>query len=133
MNYWLLIPIFLFFSLLGFVVEYINECFTGQCRAHYSSGSDWPFLPIYGIGAILLYLWTPVLRPYPLAIQYLIITLVLTFFEFSAGKLRERVSGAKSWGYGEQKEPIDLTHSLIWGAAGLVLVQVFARLQDYTA
>lgn len=132
MNHWVLIPIFLIFSLLGWCLEYVNECFLGQCRAHYSGGSDWPFLPIYGVGAILLYLWTPILRPYPLIFQFIVITLVLTFFEFTTGKLRERLSGGKSWGYGDNQEPVDLRHSLIWGAAGLVLIQIFGWLQDRT-
>lgn len=126
---WLLVlvVIFIIFSFLGYVLEYFNECLNGEegCRVHHSFlAPKLPFLPIYGFGGVLLWLLTPTLSTVPVIGQYLFLVVLFTIFEYICGVLGKRFTGVASWEYSNGM-PIDLTHSLVWGAFGLIVLQIF--------
>ena len=126
-----IVGIFLLFSLLGYFAEYINECYIDSCEFHSSFlTSPLPLLPIYGIGAVILWLLTPYLMKYNIAIQFIIIVIVLTAFEYLSGYLRKRLTGNHSWQY-SNGSVIDIKHSILWGIGGVVLLHLFNLAQKY--
>jgi len=123
--------IFILFSILGYFLEYINECRLGYCKEHTSYlTKPLPFLPIYGLGAVLLWNLTPYLVKYNIAVQFLLLLLLLTAFEYLSGKMRKVLTGEHSWQY-SNGNVVDIQHSLIWALFGLVLIHIFAPIQAY--
>ena len=123
------ILIVIVFSFIGFVIEYLNECLFGSyCKTHYSHFKLFktlPFLPIYGIGALILYYSTSYLSTnFNIIEQFGIILITLTIFELICGYIGEMVNGVKSWQY-KNGYYIELKHSFVFAVLGFLTFKVF--------
>ena len=116
-----IIGIFFIFSIIGWALEFMNDG-----RPHYSFKfktflGEVPFLPIYGLGGVLVYLltFTDVAKLSPIFVT-LILAFIITLYEYVAGIL----SGG-AWNYNNNLRYIDLKHTIIWSIFSLVLFYIF--------
>ncbi len=85
-----------------------------------------PFCPIYGIGAIILFLFLDQFENKPVMLFFIAIT-TLTIWEYLVGVLLEKMFHTKYWDYSNQKfnfqGRICLTNSICWGILGVIFVK----------
>ena len=105
--------VFLLGSILGFIWE---ACISGRPKFNFGL----PLLFIYGFGFVGIYLIGPSLRKYSICIRYLIYVILITIFEYTAGKTMERIRGKKTWKY-SNGNVISLKTSLGWGILALLV------------
>ncbi len=85
-----------------------------------------PFCPIYGIGAIIIYVF---LRGFKDNIILLFIMgfIILTIWEYLVGVLLEKLLHTKYWDYSDHKFNIQgrvcLTNSICWGILGIIFIK----------
>ncbi len=85
-----------------------------------------PFCPIYGIGAIIIYVF---LRGFQdnIILLFLMGFIVLTIWEYLVGILLEKVFHTKYWDYSDHKFNIQgricLTNSIYWGILGIIFIK----------
>lgn len=121
--------IFVFFlaSFLGWIVDTLGRTITDR---KWSRGgfSILPLCPVYGFGVVLLFLFAPFLRSWPLLVTFLILTVMLGALEYVAGVFSEKVFGKKLWNYKKWRWDIhgrvELFHALFWGFLGTITVEL---------
>lgn len=125
-----LMMLFFACSLVGWIYEVIYYYTIGW--GFYNSGFFYgPFIPIYGIGSMLILLTTARLRRHPLLV-FIIATAVTTALEYSVGKLLLVIFDIRLWDYSGIKYNfqglICLKCSLIFGAFAIVLTYLLQPL-----
>jgi len=124
MDFYHLLAAFVFYSMLGWLVESIYMSFCNKKITNRGFAKS-PFCPIYGFGAIIGYL---VLSPLKGRFVLLYITgaVLATFFEYLVGRLMLKLFGELWWDYNDKpfnyKGVICLESTIAWGfyAVGIV-------------
>ena len=116
---------FIIYSVMGWIMESTvrSVCERKLINTGFLKG---PCCPIYGIGAIIMFLFLGNFEDKPILLFFLAI-LVLTFWEYIVGVLLETIFHTKYWDYSEQKfnfqGRICLTNSLCWGLLGVGFIK----------
>lgn len=130
LNPFMLALFFAVFSFLGFIAEGLWSVISfGHWDNHYAL--VWgPFTIIYGFAVVALLLLFPYFGKRRMLDQFLICFLLGSIFEFGASWLQEKAFGTRSWDYYHLPLNLDgricVRMSLIWGAAGVVFLRLFA-------
>lgn len=116
---------FFMYSLLGWAMESIYLSI-GQRRLVNTGFLYGPFCPIYGFGAVVLYVLLIHLQGKPVLI-FLAGFFVLSVWEYFVGFLLEKLFKTKYWDYSNNKfnfqGRICLLNSIYWGILGVVFIQ----------
>lgn len=116
---------FIIYSFLGWVMESTVRTIAEKklINTGFLKG---PFCPIYGIGAIIMFLFLDQFEN-NLIILFFIAVIVLTIWEYLVGVLLEKIFHTKYWDYSDQKfnfqGRICLVNSICWGVLGVVFVK----------
>lgn len=120
-----LLTYFIIYSFLGWIMESIvrSICERRIINTGFLKG---PLCPIYGIGAIILFLFLDKFENKIIELFFIAI-LVLTTWEYIVGILLEKLFKTKYWDYSNQKfnfqGRICLVNSICWGILGVVFVK----------
>ena len=112
------------YSFLGWIVEslYISILKKKLVNSGFLHG---PFCPIYGIGALIMFLFLKGYKENPILIFFLAFV-VLTIWEYAVGVFLEKVFKTKYWDYSNNKYNfqgrICLLNSFFWGVLGIVFI-----------
>lgn len=120
-----LLTYFIVYSFMGWVMEsffrtIVEKKFINTGFLH------GPFCPIYGIGAIIMFLF---LNNYKdnMILVFILGFFVLSVWEYVVGWLLEKIFHTKYWDYSENKCNIQgrvcLMNSLFWGVLGVVFIK----------
>lgn len=120
-----IITYFIVYSFLGWVMESVLK--TALQRKPVNSGFLYgPFCPIYGFGAIFMFLFLQGFKDNPILL-FIIAFFVLSLWEYLVGWLLEKIFHTKYWDYTENKFNIKgrvcLMNSLFWGFLGVVFIR----------
>ena len=116
---------FMIYSFLGWVMESIVRSISEKklINTGFLKG---PICPIYGIGAIILFLFLDRFENRPVLLFFIAI-LLLTIWEYLVGVLLEKMFHTKYWDYSNQKfnfqGRICLVNSICWGILGVVFIK----------
>lgn len=125
------INLFFVFSVFGYLLE---TAYSFIMHTNFKSGFLYgPITPLYGIGIIIIFCLSNYIfnklhlsKVVETIIVFILITLVLTFLEFVAGYLIEKIFNVVFWDYSNQKfhigKYISLSMSLIWGVGSIFLI-----------
>ena len=121
-----LIIYLLIYSFIGWILESTYKTIL-QKRFVNSGFLSGPFCPIYGFGALIMYLsLKDVQNSY--IILFLFGMIMLSIFEYVVGLFLEIVFKTKYWDYSENKFNIHgrvcLKNSLYWGILGIIFMKV---------
>lgn len=120
-----LLTYFIIYSLMGWAMESFFR--TIAEKKFINTGFLYgPFCPIYGIGAIIMFLF---LHNYKdnMILVFILGFIVLSVWEYVVGWLLEKIFHTKYWDYSENKFNIQgrvcLMNSLFWGVLGVVFIK----------
>ncbi|MDR0312927.1 MAG: putative ABC transporter permease [Treponema sp.] len=126
-----IIFLFFFFSASGWIGESIMESIV---RKRFVSKGVFkgPYVPVHGVGAIIVYAICNPIRQYPLLV-FLACTAVCTLVEYLAAIILEKIFSIRGWDYEtypftkwcHYKRRIALTTSLFFGLVGLGVIYLF--------
>lgn len=116
---------FIVYSFLGWVMESVLK--TVVQRKPVNSGFLYgPFCPIYGFGAIIMFLFLQGFKDKPIQL-FVIAFFVLSLWEYCVGWMLEKIFHTKYWDYSKNKFNIKgrvcLMNSLFWGFLGVVFIR----------
>ena len=120
-----LLTYFIIYSFAGWVMESI---FRSICEKRFINTGflKGPFCPIYGIGAIIIYVFLSGFKD-NIFLLFLMGFIVLSIWEYIVGVLLEKVFNTKYWDYSDHKfnfqGRICLTNSIYWGFLGVVFIK----------
>lgn len=120
-----LLTYFIIYSIAGWVLEsvYRSFCEKKLINTGFLNG---PFCPIYGIGAIIMFLFLEQFQE-NILILFIISLLVLSIWEYIVGVLLEKVFKTKYWDYSNHKINIKgrvcLFNSICWGILGVLFIK----------
>lgn len=123
-NIFNLLTYFIIYSIAGWVLEsvYRSFCEKKLINTGFLYG---PFCPIYGIGAIIMFLFLEKFQG-KLLILFLISFFVLSLWEYIVGAFLEKVFKTRYWDYSKQKINIKgrvcLFNSICWGVLGVFFI-----------
>lgn len=123
--YFEVLTYFIIYSFLGWVMESIVRtiCERKLINTGFLHG---PFCPIYGIGAMILFLFLKRFEN-QLILLFFMGVIVLTFWEYIVGVMLEKMFKTKYWDYSKHKfnfqGRICLTNSICWGILGILFVK----------
>ena len=121
-----LLTYLLIYSFLGWVIEsvYKSICQRKLINSGFLYG---PICPIYGFGAIIMYLFLDSIRNNPILV-FIIGFIVLTIWEYIVGVFLEKVFHTKYWDYSKNKfnfqGRICLLNSLFWGILAVAFIYI---------
>lgn len=120
-----LITYFIVYSFLGWLIESIYRSI-GEKKLINTGFLTGPFCPIYGIGAIIMFLFLEDFESKPILLFFIAIV-ILSAWEYLVGVWLEKVFHTKYWDYSDHKFNIKgrvcLTNSIYWGILGVVFVK----------
>lgn len=116
---------FIVYSFFGWVMESVLK--TVVQKKPVNSGFLYgPFCPIYGFGAIIMFLFLQEFKQRPILL-FVIAFFVLSIWEYIVGWMLEKIFHAKYWDYTQNKFNIKgrvcLMNSLFWGFLGVVFIR----------
>lgn len=120
-----IITYLIIYSFFGWVMESVvrSICERKLINTGFLKG---PFCPIYGIGAIIMFLFLDKFENKTILL-FLIAVVVLTAWEYIVGVLLENIFHTKYWDYSKRKfnfqGRICLTNSIYWGILGVIFVK----------
>ena len=123
--YFEVLTYFIIYSFLGWVMESTVRtiCEKKLINTGFLHG---PFCPIYGIGAMILFLFLKRFEN-QLILLFFMGVIVLTFWEYIVGVMLEKMFKTKYWDYSKHKfnfqGRICLTNSICWGILGILFVK----------
>ena len=116
---------FIIYSFLGWVMESAFRSIIEKKMIN-TGFLKGPFCPIYGIGAIIMFLFLDHFDK-NIFFLFLISMITLTIWEYIVGVLLEKIFKTKYWDYSEQKfnfqGRICLLNSIYWGVLGVAFVK----------
>lgn len=124
-NLFEVITYFMVYSFLGWGMESVvrSICERKIINTGFLKG---PFCPIYGIGAIIMFLFLDGFENKPILL-FCIAIIILTAWEYLVGVLLEKLFHTKYWDYSNHKfnfqGRICLTNSICWGILGVLFVK----------
>lgn len=113
----LLITFFFIYSFFGWIIEctYKAIIFKRFINSGFLFG---PFVPLYGLGALVIIVFENYIGFLPLWVRLIIFTITANLIEYYAGALLEAVFHVKLWDYSNMflniKGRICLLHSIYW-------------------
>ncbi len=116
---------FIIYSIAGWLLESIYRSFCEK-RIINTGFLNGPLCPIYGIGAIIMFLF---LRQFSnnIIILFLISFVGMSLWEYIVGYLLEKIFKTKYWDYSDHKINIKgrvcLSNSICWGILGILFVK----------
>jgi len=117
---------FIVYSFLGWVLESVFKSIM-QRKIVNSGFLHGPFCPIYGVGAIIMYLALNNFKANSVLV-FIIGFIVLSIWEYIVGWYLEKVFKTKYWDYSENKFNIHgrvcLLNSIFWGVLGVIFVYI---------
>lgn len=120
-----IIMYFIVYSFFGWIMESVLKTVV-QKKAVNSGFLYGPFCPIYGFGAIIMFLFLQGFKERPILL-FIIAFLVLSIWEYLVGWMLEKVFHTKYWDYTENKFNIKgrvcLMNSLFWGFLGVIFIR----------
>lgn len=120
-----LLTYFIIYSFMGWVMESFFRS-VAERKIINTGFLHGPFCPIYGIGAIIMFLS---LNNYKenIILVFILGFIVLSVWEYIVGWLLEKLFHTKYWDYSENKFNIQgrvcLMNSLFWGVLGVVFIK----------
>jgi len=124
-NWFEILTYFIIYSFLGWVMESVFRSINEKkiINTGFLKG---PFCPIYGIGAIIMFIFLDRLENNIILLFFSAI-IVLTIWEYLVGVLLEKLFKTKYWDYSDHKfnfqGRICLINSIYWGVLGTVFVK----------
>lgn len=121
------VALFAIYAFFGWIIEVIYRSWT-QRRFVNAGFLFGPFVPLYGMGALLVLAMGSLLAPYHPLLLLVAIGIVLTVLEYFFGYLSERLLGLKLWDYSDNRFNLHgrvcLFFSIVWAvlAFGFALV-----------
>ena len=121
-----LLTYFIIYSFLGWCIEstYKSICEKKLVNSGFLYG---PFCPIYGYGAIIMYLFLEDVSSKPF-ITFCLGFVVLSIWEYAVGIFLEKVFHRKYWDYSNNKFNLQgrvcLLNSVFWGLLGVLFIDV---------
>lgn len=119
-----LILYFLIYSMIGYLVEVVY-CSFGTHKLVNRGFLHGPWLPIYGIGALLM-IGVETMIPDHIVLIFVVAVVLTSVVEYIGSWLLERLFGIKLWDYSAKRFNINgrvcLKNSLLFGVLGLFLV-----------
>ena len=113
---------FIIYSFLGWLLESVFKTILEKKIVN-SGFLHGPFCPIYGIGAIIMYLGLNNFSKYPILV-FILGFLILSIWEYIVGWGLEKLFNTKYWDYSKNKFNIKgrvcLMNSLFWGVLGMI-------------
>ena len=121
-----LLTYFLVYSFLGWIVESIYKSIYE--KKFINSGFLYgPFCPIYGCGAIIMYIFLDDVSSKPF-ITFCLGFVVLSIWEYIVGVFLEKVFHRKYWDYSNCKYNLQgricLKNSIFWGILGVLFIDI---------
>lgn len=120
-----LITYFIIYSFLGWAMESTFRS-VSEKKVINTGFLIGPYCPIYGIGAIIMFLFLDKFETMPI-ILFFISIVVLTIWEYIVGYALEKILHTKYWDYSDHKFNIKgricLTNSIYWGFLGVIFVK----------
>ena len=111
MNY---VLIFLVFSVVGWVID---TTYRSIAKGLYSPIRNYPFSPVYGVGAVVLSIFYTH-TPYSYLTSICVATVLMVLVELLGGIFSEKVLKKRLWNYSQNRfnfmGHIDLLHSFFW-------------------
>jgi len=93
---------FIICSFIGWLIESIF--LTIRTKNVTNSGFLYgPFIPIYGFGALIIYLFCNIIEFIATPIQIIIYTLIITFLEYITSFVLEKILNIKLWDYSDER------------------------------
>ena len=116
---------FIVYSFFGWIMESVLK--TVLQKKPVNSGFLYgPFCPIYGFGAIIMFIFLQGFKERPILL-FIIAFFVLSIWEYIVGWMLEKIFHTKYWDYTENKFNIKgrvcLMNSLFWGFLGVVFIR----------
>ncbi len=120
--------VFIFGSLLGFVMEGVWHFLRKGCWAN-RTGTLWgPFCVIYGFGAVVLYMMAHFIKTDNIVLIFVLSAIAGSMAELTAGAFQEAVFGTYSWNYSSHmlhfKGKISMEMSVMWGILGTLFIKI---------
>ena len=119
--------LFMFGSVIGFILEGIWCILKGQGWENHSATVWGPFCIVYGIGAVALYLVATFIKNRSLPIQLIVCGVIGSAVEYFSSLFQELCFGSTSWNYSKQFMNIggrvSLKMTLIWGMLGIFFIK----------
>lgn len=116
---------FIIYSVLGWIMESIVRS-VSEKKIINTGFLNGPCCPIYGIGAIIMFLFLNSFENKPILLFFLAIT-ILTLWEYLVGVLLEKLFHTKYWDYSNQnfnfQGRICLVNSICWGVLGVLFTK----------
>lgn len=122
-TYPMILFLFFFGSIFGFLFEGVWFFFRhGQLESH--SALVWgPFCVVYGFGAIVVYIMATLLHGQKWPVQFLAFTMAGGAVEYFTGLFQEVLFGSTSWDYSKHflslGGHVSLKMAVVWGALGI--------------
>lgn len=120
-----LLMYFIIYSFLGWVMESVLKTIV-QKKPVNSGFLYGPFCPIYGFGAIIMFLFLDRFKN-NIIILFLMAFFILSLWEYIVGWLLEKIFHTKYWDYTNYKFNISgrvcLLNSLFWGFLGVIFTK----------
>ena len=117
---------FIVYSFLGWVLESVYKSILEKKLVN-SGFLFGPICPIYGFGAIIMYLFLEDVSNKPV-ITFCLGFVVLSAWEYMVGLLLEKVFHTKYWDYSNNKFNLQgrvcLVNSIFWGILGMLFIDV---------
>ena len=121
-----LLTYFIIYSFLGWCIESVFKSFCEKKLVN-SGFLYGPFCPIYGYGAIIMYIFLDDVRSKPF-ITFCLGFVVLSIWEYVVGVFLEKVFHRKYWDYSKNKFNLQgrvcLLNSVFWGILGVLFIDV---------
>ena len=125
-NLAVLFIMFIFYSFIGYVIE-VSFVSINEKKLNFSRGYlIGPVIPIFGVGAILMYL---LLHKYEndLLALYILSTFICTTLEYVTSFLLEKIFRMRWWDYSDEKLNLNgrvcVKHALEFGLGGVVILK----------
>ena len=128
-----LLTYFFIYSFLGWIIESVFKSFMEK-RIVNSGFLYGPYCPIYGCGAIIMYLFLDDISNKPI-ITFCLGFVILSIWEFTVSVLLEKVFHRKYWDYSSKKFNLQgrvcLFNSTLWGLLGVLFIDIVHPIVTY--
>lgn len=118
MHYTILIIYFLLFSFLGWILDSVFSTFDQRRIINSGYFRELPLCPLYGVGGVVLFLFTKWMIPYPWYVTVLTTGVLLSLVEYVGGIFCVTVLKERLWDYSHTKwhlsGHIEVFHSACW-------------------
>lgn len=118
--------LFLFGSVFGFVLEGL-WCIIKVGHWENHSALVWgPFCIVYGLGAVVMYLFAYLLQKKRLCLQFVVLSFAGAIVEYFTSLFQELIFGSTSWDYSRHflniGGRVSLKMAAFWGVLGIIFV-----------